>query len=69
MKSHIERILIKALEFEFLSLEEGMMLLESAGTAELMYVGDQIRQKQVTGNNVHWTIDRKKQTKKAVKTL
>jgi cyclic dehypoxanthinyl futalosine synthase len=62
MKSHIERILNKALEFEFLSLEEGMMLLESAGTAELMYVGDQLRQKQVPGNNVTWIIDRNSNT-------
>ena len=54
----IDDLLHRALKFEFLSAEEGVFLLENANTAELMYVGNKQRQKQVNGNTVTWIIDR-----------
>jgi cyclic dehypoxanthinyl futalosine synthase len=48
----------KALAFEFLSIEEGMYLFENAPLAELMYVADELRKKQVPHGKVTWQIDR-----------
>ena len=48
----------KALQFEFLSIEEGMFLFEHAPLTELMYVADEMRKKQVPYNKVTWQIDR-----------
>lgn len=48
----------KALRFEFLSIEEGMFLFEQASLAELMYVADELRKKQVPHGKVTWQIDR-----------
>ncbi len=48
----------KALQFEFLSIEEGMFLFEQAPLTELMYVADEMRKKQVPYNKVTWQIDR-----------
>ncbi len=48
----------KALNFEFLSIEEGVFLFQNAPLADLMYVGNELRQKQVPGNTVTWIIDR-----------
>lgn len=48
----------KALQFEFLSIEEGMFLFEQAPLAELMYVADELRKKQVPHGKVTWQIDR-----------
>jgi cyclic dehypoxanthinyl futalosine synthase len=36
----------KALEFQFLTIEEGMYLFEHAPLTELMYVADELRKKQ-----------------------
>ncbi|MFZ1424272.1 MAG: cyclic dehypoxanthinyl futalosine synthase [Saprospiraceae bacterium] len=47
---------------EFLTAEEGLWLFEHAGTAELMYVANQIRQIKVPGNIVTWIIDRNSNT-------
>ncbi len=58
----IDELLHRALKFEFLSAEEGVFLLENASTAELMYVGNKLRKKQVPGNNVTWIIDRNSNT-------
>jgi len=52
-------LLQKALNFEFLTAEEGVFLFENATTAELMYVGNAMRQHHVPGNTVTWIIDRK----------
>ena len=41
---NINDLLDRALQFEFLSAEEGVFLLENASTAELMYVGQKMRQ-------------------------
>ena len=48
----------KALRFDFLSVEEGMYLFENAALAELMFVADELRKKQVPHGKVTWQIDR-----------
>src|SRR5690349_1782117 len=48
----------KALRLEFLSIEEGMFLFENAPLAELMFVADELRKKQVPHEKVTWQIDR-----------
>ena len=48
----------KALAFEFLTAEEGIFLFEQAALAELMYVADELRKKQVAHGKVTWQIDR-----------
>jgi cyclic dehypoxanthinyl futalosine synthase len=48
----------KALEFKFLSIEEGIFLFEEAPLADLMLVADTLRKKQVPHGKVTWQIDR-----------
>ncbi len=48
----------RALQFEFLTVEEGMFLFENAALADLMYVADELRKKQVPHGKVTWQIDR-----------
>ncbi|HTE26512.1 cyclic dehypoxanthinyl futalosine synthase [Flavitalea sp.] len=48
----------RALDFEFLSVEEGVFLFENAPLTELMYVADELRKKQVPHGMVTWQIDR-----------
>ncbi len=48
----------KAMNFEFLSAEEGVFLFENAPLAELMYVADELRKIQVPHGKVTWIIDR-----------
>jgi cyclic dehypoxanthinyl futalosine synthase len=48
----------KALRFEFLSVEEGVQLFEEASLAELMFVANEMRKKQVPHGKVTWQIDR-----------
>src|SRR6478609_8808143 len=48
----------RALDFEFLSVEEGVFLFENAPLTELMYVADELRKKQVPHGKVTWQIDR-----------
>src|SRR3954452_3881875 len=48
----------KALGFQSLSVEEGMFLFEKAPLAELMYVANELRSKQVPHGKVTWQIDR-----------
>jgi cyclic dehypoxanthinyl futalosine synthase len=55
-------LLHRALQQDFLTAEEGLFLFENASTAELMLVGNQLRQKQVPGNIVTWIIDRNSNT-------
>ncbi len=59
---NINDLLHRALNLEFLSAEEGVFLLENATTAELMYVGNALRQHHVPGNVVTWIIDRNSNT-------
>ncbi|RYG00640.1 MAG: dehypoxanthine futalosine cyclase [Chitinophagaceae bacterium] len=48
----------RALDFEFLTVEEGVFLFENAPLTELMYVADELRKKQVPHGKVTWQIDR-----------
>ncbi len=48
----------KALNFEWLSIEEGVFLFEQAPTAELMSIAHQLRLIQKPDNIVTWQIDR-----------
>jgi len=51
-------LLERALNFEFLSKEEGVYLYHNAGTAELAFVANELRKKQVPSGKVTWQIDR-----------
>lgn len=59
---NINDLLHRALNLEFLSAEEGVFLFENATTAELMYVGNALRQHHVPNNVVTWIIDRNSNT-------
>ncbi|MFT3932511.1 MAG: cyclic dehypoxanthinyl futalosine synthase [Chitinophagaceae bacterium] len=48
----------KALNFEFLSIEEGVFLFENAPLTELMNVANELRKIQVPHQKVTWIIDR-----------
>ena len=48
----------KAGNFEFLTLEEGVFLYHSAPLADLMFIADELRKKQVPHGKVTWQIDR-----------
>jgi cyclic dehypoxanthinyl futalosine synthase len=48
----------KALDFGFLTIEEGMELYEHAPLTDLMFIGDELRKKQVPHGRVTWQIDR-----------
>ncbi|EOR93948.1 Menaquinone via futalosine step 3 [Arcticibacter svalbardensis MN12-7] len=51
-------LLQRALNFEFLTQEEGVYLYKNAATAELMYTANELRKKQVPHGKVTWQIDR-----------
>ncbi|MCU0359268.1 MAG: CofH family radical SAM protein [Bacteroidia bacterium] len=58
-----EQLLQRALNFEFLSIEEGLFLFENTPLAELVYVGNELRKKQKKNSNkVTWIIDRNANT-------
>lgn len=59
---NISDLLHRALKREWLTPEEGVFLFENAATAELMYVGNALRQQHVPGNIVTWIIDRNSNT-------
>lgn len=48
----------KALNFEFLSSEEGLFLFENAALTDLMFIADELRKIQVPHGKVTWQIDR-----------
>ena len=48
----------KALDLQFLSVDEGLYLYQRAPLAVLMHLGANLRQKHVPGNTVSWQIDR-----------
>ncbi len=58
----IYHLLDRALAGEFLSAEEGLLLFEQAPTADLMLVGNTLRQQAVPGDVVTWIIDRNSNT-------
>ena len=48
----------KALDFEFLNIEEGVFLFENAPLSDLMKIADDLRMIQVPHGKVTWIIDR-----------
>jgi len=48
----------RALDFDFLSVEEAVYLFDYAPLTELMFVADELRKKQVLHGKVTWQIDR-----------
>ena len=56
---NVQSLLKRALNLEFLSIEEGVFLYENATTAELTFVANDIRKiKKNNSNKVTWQIDR-----------
>ena len=51
-------LLKRAMNFEFLSVEEGMFLFENASLTSLMHVANELRKIQVPHGKVTWQIDR-----------
>jgi cyclic dehypoxanthinyl futalosine synthase len=58
----LQELYKKALNFEFLNIEEGVFLYHHAPLAELMYVGNELRKIQVPHGKVTWIIDRNMNT-------
>lgn len=54
----MSNLYIKALDFGFLTVEEGVALFRLAPLTELMFVADTLRKKQVEHGKVTWQIDR-----------
>ncbi len=56
---YIEKLLVRALNSEFLTIDEGLFLYEQVPASELIFVANELR-KQKTGNSniVGWIIDR-----------
>jgi cyclic dehypoxanthinyl futalosine synthase len=54
----VSDLLNRAANFDFLSAEEGLFLFKEAPTADLMFVANELRKKQVPHNKVTWIIDR-----------
>ncbi|MDZ4678859.1 MAG: cyclic dehypoxanthinyl futalosine synthase [Saprospiraceae bacterium] len=59
---HIEDLLQRALNLDFLTAEEGVFLFEQAPTAALVHVGNRLRQHHVPNKKVTWIIDRNSNT-------
>lgn len=55
---NVENLLERALQFEFLSKEEGIFLYQNATTTALAHVANQLRKQQVPHGKVTWQIDR-----------
>ena len=55
---NISDLLQRALNFEFLSKEEGVFLFKHAATNELAFVANELRKKQKPDGKVTWQIDR-----------
>ena len=54
----LQKLYDKALNFEFLSVENGVQLYHDAPLADLMFIADELRKKQVPHGKVTWQIDR-----------
>lgn len=52
----------RALNFDFLTVEEGVYLFEHAPMSDLMFVANELRKKQVPHGKVSWIIDRNMNT-------
>lgn len=55
---NVKELLERAMNFEFLSQEEGVFLFRNAATSELMFVANELRKIQVPHGKVTWQIDR-----------
>lgn len=55
---HTDDLYSRALDLQFLSIEEGEWLFEHAPLPSLMYVANELRKKQVPHGKVTWQIDR-----------
>lgn len=55
---NVDNLLKRALNFEFLTIEEGKFLFEKAPLAELTFVANELRKIQKPDNKVTWIIDR-----------
>ncbi len=55
---NIDSLLKRALNFEFLSQEEGVFLFKNAPTADLVFVANELRKIQKPDGKVTWQIDR-----------
>jgi cyclic dehypoxanthinyl futalosine synthase len=59
----VDSLLQRALKLDFLTIEEGVFLYENASTADLVFVGNELRQIHKKGSNkVTWQIDRNANT-------
>jgi len=58
MNMHLSELYQKALNFEFLKVEEAVELFHKAPLADLMFVANELRRKQVPHEKVTWQIDR-----------
>ena len=54
----LKELYTKASGFNFLSVEDGVYLYHHAPLADLMYIADELRKKQVPHSKVTWQIDR-----------
>ena len=57
-----QKLLDRALQFDYLKAKEGLFLFENAATSDLMFVANELRKKQVPSNKVTWIIDRNANT-------
>ena len=57
-----QKLLDRALQFDFLTANEGLFIFENAATPDLMFVANELRKKQVPSNKVTWIIDRNANT-------
>ena len=55
---NVDKLLSRALDFEFLSIDEGVYLYHNAPIADLSYVANTLRKVQVPHGKVTWQIDR-----------
>jgi cyclic dehypoxanthinyl futalosine synthase len=55
---NVNTLLAKALNFEWLGMDEAIFLWKNASTSQLMHVGHSLRLKQKPDNKVTWIIDR-----------
>lgn len=56
---NVSNLLERALNFDFLSIEEGVFLYENASTSQLMFVGNELKKIQKRNSaKVTWQIDR-----------
>ncbi len=62
MQAEVYNLLDRALNLEFLNLEEGVFLFQKASTPDLMHVANKLRQKHRPDNIVSWIIDRNSNT-------